>query len=205
MRLLRFLPIAFALAGAPPATATKLDKPVCDDLKVEQVLLQQKGVAADITRGAEWGRVNLTRDRLKEIERLIHVEEQLAFRCPQPKKPLAPGEDEDGSVVAGPAKGGKAGKVGAKAASDKSPAPSKAAPPKAAQAKAAKPATNASAASDAEPPPKKNGGQGSGCAGLQPRRRRPTLPAIPRRKPSPGPTTPYSPPPGAAGGSPFKN
>lgn len=204
MRLLRFLPIAFALAGAPPATATKLDKPVCDDLKVEQVLLQQKGVAADITRGAEWGRVNLTRDRLKEIERLIHVEEQLAFRCPQPKKPLAPGEDEDGSVVAGPAKGGKAGKVGAKAASDKSPAPSKAAPPKAAQAKAAKPATNASAASDAEPPPKKKVVKAPAAPASAA-----TTTADPARNPAPKAkpraNDAYSPPPGAAGGSPFKN
>lgn len=149
MRLAWLICAGLGITGlALPAAAKKLDKPICDDLKVEQGLLQQKGVPADFAKGPDWAKANASKDRLKDIERLIHVEEQLAFRCPQPKKPLAPGEDEDGNLTAVPAKGAK-GTAQAKAAAPaarQKPAPATtetgaqpAAPPK----KAAKPAAPA--------------------------------------------------------------
>jgi hypothetical protein len=98
--------IAIAMLSAP-AVATKLDKPICDELKVELGSLQKKGVSSDLAKGPEWAKTNASAERLKEIERLIHVEEQLAFRCPQPKRAPAPGEDDDGNVTAAPAKGAK--------------------------------------------------------------------------------------------------
>ena len=192
MSLLRLVTAAFLLTAAP-VNAAKLDKPICDDLKVEQGLLQQKGVPADLARGPEWGKANLSRPRLKEIERLIQVEEQLAFRCPQPKKPLTPGEDEDGTVVAAPAKGAKAG---AKTA---------------ALPKAAKPAAKATAADEPESAPKKKtvvpktqAPQPASAPGS-------AAPAEPARKPAPVPKAKpktedaYSPPAGAPSSSPFKN
>ena len=96
--------LAAAALGADAAHAAQHPKPICDDFKAEQTLHEKNGVAADMAKGAAWGRINLPQQRLKEIERLIHVQEQLAFKCPQPKKPVAPGEDEDGSNAALPAK-----------------------------------------------------------------------------------------------------
>ena len=183
MHLLRMVPVALLLA-AQPVLAAKLDKPVCDDLKVEQGLLQQKGIPTDLARGPEWGKANLSRDRLKEIERLIHVEEQLAFRCPQPRKPLAPGEDEDGAVVT--AKGAKASTKTAAA-------------PKAAKAATADPSA---------PPPKKKAvkPQAPQSAASTPAA---AAAAEPARKPASKPKTKvddaYTPPAGANSGSPFKN
>ena len=56
----------------------------------------------------EWARANLAPDRLKRIERLLEVEEGLAFRCPQPRP--APVEVEAKSVPAAPP-GKKAGET----------------------------------------------------------------------------------------------
>lgn len=145
--------------GCGTARAAQLDPKICTDLKVEQTLLQSKGLAVDLAKGAEWGKANLSRERLAEIERLIHVEEQLAFRCPQPKRPPSAGEeDEDGTPAKAKAPGkgqvARAAKPAAKAAAapegeeaKPKPAPKKSAPAKAAQA--AEPA-----AAESQPPRK---------------------------------------------------
>lgn len=73
-----------ALAGAPGvAEAAPLDEAACSGIKTERDGLIAKGLEADIARGAEWGKVNLPPDRLKEIARLIDLNEQLTFRCGQ--------------------------------------------------------------------------------------------------------------------------
>ncbi len=41
------------------------------------------GIKSDMDRGPEWAKANLAQDRLKQIEHLISVEEQLSFRCGQ--------------------------------------------------------------------------------------------------------------------------
>jgi hypothetical protein len=184
MRLLRLAPLVLAAAVSnAPVHAAKLDKPVCDDLKVEQGLLQQKGVASDMVRGPEWAKANLPRERLKEIERLIHVEEQLAFRCPQPKKPAAPGEDEDGNVAAAPAKNPKAAKV-------VKPKPA----PDAGEGSA--PATATKKAVKTAPASAQSQQATQGVAQDAPKR---------AAAPKPKANDAYSPPPGAAANSPFKN
>jgi hypothetical protein len=169
------------------ANAAKLDKPICDDLKVELGLLQQKGLPAVMARGPEWAKGNLSRERLKEIERLIHVEEQLAFRCPLPKRQPAPGEEEDGTVAAAPAKGAKS-------------AQAKTSVPKAAKSKPA--AVDEAAA--AAPPAKK---------AVKAAPVRATAQASEADAPAPRKVAPpkskakvddaYTPPPGATASSPF--
>lgn len=81
----RITPIILALVAlvALPATAgaVPLDKPACDSLKTEHAALLAGGLEADMARGPEWAKANLAPERLKLIERLIEVEEQLSFRC----------------------------------------------------------------------------------------------------------------------------
>lgn len=108
MRLTRLIFAAVVLAGGSSASAaTQLDKQVCTDLKAEHGWLQQKGVVGDKAKGPDWAKAHLSGERLKEIERLISVEEQLAFRCPQPPRRQAPGDDEEGTAAAA----GKAAKT----------------------------------------------------------------------------------------------
>ena len=143
MRLPGLCLAVIGLAGlADAARAAQLDKLICADLKIEQGLLQQKGVATDMAKGPEWAKANLSRDRMKDIERLIHVDEQLAFRCPQPKPQRAPGDDEEGTTAAGPAKKGPGKAAEAKGSAVKPPA---------AAAKTAKAAPPTTPAEQAEP------------------------------------------------------
>lgn len=130
MRLPGLLVAVIALAAAPTAGWTaQLDKQICVDLKAEHGWLQQKGATGDMAKGPEWAKANLPSERLKAIERLIHVEEQLAFRCPQPHKRHPPADDEEGTAAATPAKAtGKAAKAAVKPSTGKdvaAPVPAK--------------------------------------------------------------------------------
>jgi hypothetical protein len=92
IRLRQVTMLALAAAGAiliadPAVRAAPLDEQACAQLKDEQAQLVKAGTKADLDRGAEWARTNLTTDRLRLIERYITVEEQILFRCPQPKPP----------------------------------------------------------------------------------------------------------------------
>lgn len=79
---------AAALATSGPAVrAAPLDDQACAQLKDEQAQLVKAGAKADLDRGADWAKANLATDRLRQVERYITVEEQLLFRCPQPKPP----------------------------------------------------------------------------------------------------------------------
>lgn len=96
--------VALLSALTPASSAGRLQREACEGLKGEQVKLVSAGAKSDMQRGPEWAKANLTPDRLQRIERLIDVEEQLAFRCPQPrptaKVPAAP---QAGSDRASPA------------------------------------------------------------------------------------------------------
>lgn len=69
--------------AAPAAWATQLQPEDCKSLKSEYESLVEAGAKSDMDKGVEWARTNLKPDRLKEIARLITVEEQLSFRCGQ--------------------------------------------------------------------------------------------------------------------------
>jgi hypothetical protein len=80
----RLAGLIVALAGAPlGALAAPLDEEACKGVKAEREGLLAKGLEADIAKGAEWGKSNLSPDRLKEVARLIELNEQLTFRCGQ--------------------------------------------------------------------------------------------------------------------------
>jgi len=64
------------------ATAAPLDPQTCIRLREERLNLVMTGTRDSMARGPEWGRANLTPVQLKEIERLIELDEQIGFRCP---------------------------------------------------------------------------------------------------------------------------
>jgi hypothetical protein len=146
---------AIAIMPLGEAAAARLDKDACEALKSEQARLIEGGTKADMERGPDWAKANLAPDRLKRIERLLEVEEGLAFRCPQPRP--APTEAEaKGEPAAAPARRSANGKTEpGKPAGAETKAPAKRTPaepagagatPKPARAAAAKGGADAGAA-----------------------------------------------------------
>jgi hypothetical protein len=118
--------------------AEPLAKEECDKLQAEQTALTTAGVREQLSRGAEWGKANLSPAQLKSVERFILLEEQLNFRCGLAKLRFAlpvgeeGGEqevDEKGNPVPAKAKPGQPdqGKGKAKLAPKAAPAKDKAA------------------------------------------------------------------------------
>lgn len=76
--------VVISLMLAPEtAGAAPLDPEACKGITAEREGLVGKGVEADIARGPEWGKANLSPDRLREVARMIELNEQLTFRCGQ--------------------------------------------------------------------------------------------------------------------------
>lgn len=89
-----------ATALAFEARAVGLDPQACELLKTEYTRLNDDAMRADLGKGAEWGKANLSEQRLREIKHFIETEEQFLFRCPQPKPVVPPGTLEvDGVPV----------------------------------------------------------------------------------------------------------
>lgn len=132
---------------AMPAGAAPLDADACTRLKQEQAGLVAGGAKGDMARGPDWAKANLSGDKLKQIERYIDVEEQILFRCPQPKPPLERAEKTEPAAEKGaaPAKAAKAAVP---------PAKEKAAEPAASAAKPKAAAAAAKAAPEKAPPEK---------------------------------------------------
>jgi hypothetical protein len=55
----------------------------CRAFEAERASLAAAGIPADMAQGPEWASANLSPDRLQQIKRFIHVEEQLKFHCPE--------------------------------------------------------------------------------------------------------------------------
>ncbi len=92
----RYLACVIAAAvlslSAGAAQATKLDNITCDALKLERSRIETEAIKSDMAKGPEWAKGNLSKDRLGEIELLIGLQENIAFRCPLPRPtPSAPG------------------------------------------------------------------------------------------------------------------
>lgn len=81
--------LGFAVLSAP-AFALPMTPEECDRARVEQSSLDKSGVNTDISRGAAWGRENLSQQRLGDVKRWLELEEQIQFRCPRPKPRLDP-------------------------------------------------------------------------------------------------------------------
>ena len=68
-------------AGSAGVSAARLDKSACNVLNAELAGMVATGVRADMEQGPEWAKANLPREKLRNIYRLIELEEQLEFRC----------------------------------------------------------------------------------------------------------------------------
>ena len=79
----RAIVLAALVLASPGAWASPLDPEDCKSLKSEYEKLVEGGAKSDMEKGADWAKANLEPNRLKEIARLITVEEQLSFRCGQ--------------------------------------------------------------------------------------------------------------------------
>src|SRR5258706_6219887 len=88
------------VVAAGTAVATPLDEETCTRLKGEQAQLAKDGAEASMERGPVWAKANLAPDKLKEVERYIELQEQILFRCPQPKPRPEVVEREDQEPVA---------------------------------------------------------------------------------------------------------
>ncbi|KAB2937678.1 MAG: hypothetical protein K8F92_17700, partial [Hyphomicrobium sp.] len=80
-RTLGSLLAAAVVAGPGSAWAAKLDKSACADLFSELATITATGVKADMQRGPEWAKANMSAERLQSIRRLLEIEDQLEFRC----------------------------------------------------------------------------------------------------------------------------
>jgi len=63
------------------AFAAKLDKAACAELTIERNAITGTGIKAEMERGPEWAKANMSLERLKSARRLIEIEDQLEFRC----------------------------------------------------------------------------------------------------------------------------
>lgn len=72
---------AFLVPSWSYAAGPKIDKETCIQLKAEQMKFTETGILADINRGPEYAKSNLSPDRIREIELYIALDEQLKFGC----------------------------------------------------------------------------------------------------------------------------
>ena len=73
--------LGIVLWAAPAMALPKLDKDTCDQLRTEKITFVQSGILADFEKGADWGKSNLSADKLREVEHFILLDEQLKFGC----------------------------------------------------------------------------------------------------------------------------
>lgn len=86
MPILRAVPFLLVLLSLPHvAAATPLDKETCEKIRAEQATLTS--AKESMAKGAEWGKANLSKEKLLEIQKYIQNEEQIAFRCVE-RKPV---------------------------------------------------------------------------------------------------------------------
>lgn len=91
------------VSGRVPARAEPLPPETCEVLRSEATLLEGGGAGANIERGAEWGRANLSPEQIRYVARLIALREQINFRCRPamkeiPTPPLPPPQPEPAAV-----------------------------------------------------------------------------------------------------------
>lgn len=82
LRLVVVTVVGWCAFTAPSlAAAAKLDKETCSQLHTEQAKFIESGILADLARGADWGKANLTAERLRDVELYITLDEQIKFAC----------------------------------------------------------------------------------------------------------------------------
>ncbi len=73
--------LALSSPAASGATPPRIDAEQCKELRGEQVKFIESGILADLARGPDWAKANLTADKLRQIELFIMLDEQLKFGC----------------------------------------------------------------------------------------------------------------------------
>ncbi|HML28702.1 MAG TPA: hypothetical protein PKE16_07675 [Hyphomicrobium sp.] len=73
--------ICLVPGAAGAATKPKLDPDTCNSLRLEQIKFRQSGIVDDMSKGAAWGKANLSADRLREIQHYLDLDEQVQFGC----------------------------------------------------------------------------------------------------------------------------
>ncbi len=129
--LAALLTVAMVAGPVAPVVATKLEKEDCDRLKAEQAQLGPKKLRDAMEKGPEWARSQLTPAEFEAMRRFIDLEEQMLFRCPQPKPALPPAattakagtddDDDDKAPAKKPARKQPAGEAAKPAAGEKAP------------------------------------------------------------------------------------
>jgi hypothetical protein len=98
--------LLLACGAAWPVAAAKLDKDACTGLSSELAAISATGIKADMERGPGWGLANMPPERLRDVRRVLELEDQLEFRCgmrgiskpkdtPAPNVQPSPGIDAD--------------------------------------------------------------------------------------------------------------
>jgi hypothetical protein len=96
MRLLILLVLhATALCGA--ARAAEITKAECEALHAENRGLISAGVPKLMEKGPDWAKANLPPEQLSQIKRLLHVSEQITFRC-ETIRPINAKVDQSGEA-----------------------------------------------------------------------------------------------------------
>jgi hypothetical protein len=188
-RFLAHVALAASILVSADVGAEPLDAATCGLLKGEQTALEQAGVRNSMAKGPEWARANLGADKLQDIRRLMHLDEQLLFRCAGHNLVDLP-DEADADPAAGAADGKEADKDGKSSKDDAA----KRAPP----LKPSKAQSEAAAKPKAAPPSK----QGQVKAGPAE-----TQAAKPKPKPKPKEKVDdaYKPPPVDPKVDPFAN
>lgn len=80
----RWTRVAFVLmlsAASGSVHAAKLDKEACAGLASELAAITATGIKAEMERGPDWGKANMSADRLRDVRRVLELEDELQFRC----------------------------------------------------------------------------------------------------------------------------
>jgi hypothetical protein len=149
------LALLLAVAWTARAGAAPLDAEACDKLEQEQADLAKAGAKQNMAKGPAWAAANLSPDRLAQIQRLIEVDEQITFRCSQPKA-AKPATEAKAPPPKSPAAAADKAEAKAAAPTTKASQPAKTPPPKAPAAGADKVAAPAVAKKATAPAPTKS-------------------------------------------------
>lgn len=90
------------LAGSQSARAGMHDVETCRRIKGEHEALAGSGIRDIMTKGPDWAKTNLTKERLEQVRRFLALEEDVRFRCPlgKARPELEAAENEAGSTTA---------------------------------------------------------------------------------------------------------
>ena len=97
------------LAATTPASAGMLDADSCRRFKSEYDALATSGIREIMSKGPDWAKTNLAKDRMEQVRRYLSLEEDVRFRCPlgKARPELEAAESEAGATTDDTAPAGK--------------------------------------------------------------------------------------------------